>query len=35
MSKGKPQPVEFTTTQKKIIDLYKDNKDLKNGEADL
>ena len=35
MSKSKPQPVAFATTQQKIVDIYKNNKDLKTSEADL
>ena len=35
MSQDESQLVAFTTTQEKIVDLYKDNKDLKNSEADL
>jgi hypothetical protein len=34
MSK-KPQPVAFAATQQKIVDIYKNNKDLKANEADL
>ena len=35
MSKGKPQPVAFTSRQQKIVDIHKFNKDLKSSEADF